>query len=92
MVQTQVYAALDSGATEEVRKVIAANLGHKLSAGLAGTGAIHARTSTATATTASNSAEPKPVNPGTSAAAAPVVAKPDAVARARVQTPSAITN
>jgi membrane fusion protein (multidrug efflux system) len=29
MVQTQVYAALDAGATEEVRKVIAANLGRK---------------------------------------------------------------
>ncbi len=48
MVQTQVYSALDSGATEEVRKVIAANLGHKLGGGSAGTGAIHAKTSTAT--------------------------------------------
>ena len=90
MVQTQVYAALDSGATEEVRKVIAANLGHKPSGGSAGTGAIHARTSTAT--TASNSAETTPVNPAASAAAAPVVAKPAAVARARVQTPTVIAN
>jgi membrane fusion protein (multidrug efflux system) len=30
--QTAVYAALDSGANEEVRKVIAANIGHKLAA------------------------------------------------------------
>ena len=31
MVQTQVYAALDAGANEEVRKVIAANLGRPVS-------------------------------------------------------------
>ena len=30
MLQTQVYAALDAGATAEVRKVIEANLGRKM--------------------------------------------------------------
>ena len=50
-VQTQVYAALDSGASEEVRKVIMANLGYKLAARVPAT--VAAATSSTTSMTTS---------------------------------------